>query len=90
MVFTYSFCLLHFCSFGQDISINDVTLKEGNTGTTDFIFTVSIDGGGVATEDIDFEVDTSNGSASEGSGDYDRINGERLLSRLVLQAPRLS
>ncbi len=71
------FLLASFSSFGQDISIDDVSQSEGNSGTTNFVFTVSIDGGGTAATDIDFEVDTSNGSASEGSGDYDRINGQQ-------------
>mgnify|MGYP001820596307 FL=1 len=73
---TVFFLFTVVCSFGQDISIDDITLNEGDAGTTDFVFIVSIDGGGVATEDIDFQVDTSNGSASEGSGDYDRIDNQ--------------
>ncbi len=70
------FLFAGFWSFAQDISIDDVTLAEGNAGETNFIFTVSIDGGGAAATDIDFEVDTNDGTADEGSGDYDRLNGE--------------
>jgi gliding motility-associated-like protein/uncharacterized repeat protein (TIGR01451 family) len=74
--FTFLFLLMGLVCFGQDISIDDVSQIEGNSGSTNFVFTVSLDGGAVATTDIDFEVDTNNGSASEGSGDYVRLNGE--------------
>ncbi|WP_197062586.1 Calx-beta domain-containing protein [Muricauda sp. MAR_2010_75] len=62
-------------SFGQDpISINDVTQVEGNAGTSNFVFTVSVDGGGNAASQIDFDVDTSNGTAIAGT-DYVAISG---------------
>ena len=57
----------------QTISINDVTLAEGNGGTTNFVFTVSVDGGN-AVGDIDFTVDTGGGTATAGT-DYIAING---------------
>ncbi|WP_366585238.1 Calx-beta domain-containing protein [Muricauda sp. ANG21] len=61
--------------YGQDpISIGDVTLAEGDAGTTDFIFTVSVDGGGNAAAQIDFDVDTSDGTATAGT-DYVAIVG---------------
>jgi large repetitive protein len=50
------------------LSINDVSLNEGNTGTTSFVFTVSLSGpagpGGVS-----FDIATANGTALAGS-DY--------------------
>ncbi|MDF0707950.1 gliding motility-associated C-terminal domain-containing protein, partial [Flagellimonas okinawensis] len=57
------------------ISIGDVTLSEGDGGTTDFIFTVSVDGGGNAAADIDFDVNTSDGTATTADGDYVAITG---------------
>ncbi len=59
----------------QSISINNVTLDEGDSGTTNFIFTVSVDGGGNASGDIDFTVNTSNGTATAGS-DYIAITND--------------
>ncbi|WP_422859015.1 Calx-beta domain-containing protein [Flagellimonas sp. S174] len=54
------------------ISISDVTLSEGNAGTTAFDFIVSVDGGGNALGDIDFTVNTNDGSAQAGT-DYTAI-----------------
>ena len=67
---------LFICStgIGQTISINDVTQVEGNAGTSSFVFTVSVDGGGNAATDIDFTVNTSNGTATAGT-DYVAITG---------------
>uniref|UniRef100_UPI003D64899D T9SS type B sorting domain-containing protein n=1 Tax=Flagellimonas beolgyonensis TaxID=864064 RepID=UPI003D64899D len=56
------------------ISISDVTLAEGDAGTTDFIFTVSVDGGGNAASQIDFDVNTVDGTALAGT-DYVAIVG---------------
>ncbi|BFP40075.1 hypothetical protein FGF1_09200 [Flavobacteriaceae bacterium GF1] len=58
----------------QSISISDVTLAEGNAGTTNFEFTVSVDGGVNAVGDIDFTVDTGGGTATAGT-DYTAIVG---------------
>ncbi|PWL39261.1 hypothetical protein DKG77_00005, partial [Flagellimonas aquimarina] len=53
IIFGFSF------GYGQDpISISDVTLAEGDAGTTNFVFTVSVDGGGNATNNIGFTVNT--------------------------------
>ncbi|WP_216366693.1 Calx-beta domain-containing protein, partial [Flagellimonas amphidinii] len=64
-----------FCvgfGYGQEgISISDVTLDEGDSGTTDFVFTVSVDGGGNASSNIDFDYTTSDGTATVADGDYD-------------------
>jgi len=61
---------------GDTISIDNISLAEGNSGTTDFIFTVSVDGGGVAANDIDFNfnTETTNTTATAGD-DYVVING---------------
>jgi len=56
------------------ISISDVTLAEGDAGPTDFIFTVSVDGGGNAVAQIDFDVNTVDGTAVAGT-DYVAIVG---------------
>ncbi len=57
----------------QSIIINSVTRAEGNSGTTNFDFTVSIQGGANALQDIDFDVATSGGSATAGV-DYISLN----------------
>ncbi|UJH68323.1 Calx-beta domain-containing protein [Allomuricauda sp. SCSIO 65647] len=67
--------LVGLSGFGQnDISIDDVALSEGNGGTTDFVFTVSVDGGANAFGDIDFTVNTGGGNATAGV-DYVAIVG---------------
>ncbi|MEM6539987.1 MAG: gliding motility-associated C-terminal domain-containing protein, partial [Bacteroidota bacterium] len=53
--------------------INNISLSEGNSGTTLFVFTVSIDGGGNAPEDIEFEYTTANGTAFASDGDFDPV-----------------
>ena len=62
------------------ISINDVSQLEGDSGTTSFVFTVSIEGGATAITDIDFDVDTSNGSATTGDNDYIDLNSSGTIS----------
>lgn len=61
---------------GDTISIDNVTLTEGDSGTTDFIFTISVDAGGVAASNIDFDVntETTNTTATPGV-DYIAITG---------------
>lgn len=58
----------------QSISITDVALAEGSSGGTDFIFTVGVDGGTNAISQINFEVNTSDGTAQSGA-DYVAIAG---------------
>ncbi len=71
------FLILGFSfGFGQDpISIDDVTLSEGDAGTTNFVFTVSVDGGGNAAANIDFTVNTADGTATLLDTDYVQIAG---------------
>ena len=57
------------------ISIGNVSLTEGNTGTKAFNFTVSIDGGGNAFSDIDFTYNTANNSAIFANNDYVPVSG---------------
>ncbi|TDR17558.1 beta strand repeat-containing protein [Marinicella litoralis] len=52
-----------------NISIDDVTLAEGDAGITAFDFTVSID----ASADVSVQVDTSDGSATTTNSDYAAI-----------------
>jgi Calx-beta domain/HYR domain len=49
------------------VSVNDVTLAEGDAGTTAFTFTLSLDSPAIGGESVD--VATANGTASE-PGDY--------------------
>ncbi|HEY3485839.1 MAG TPA: lamin tail domain-containing protein, partial [Ilumatobacteraceae bacterium] len=53
----------------RNLTINDVTMAEGDSGTTSFTFTVSLSiaagAGGVA-----FDIATADDSASAGAGDY--------------------
>ncbi len=55
------------------ISVNDISLDEDDNGTTAFTFTVSIDGGSNALNDINFTYGTGNGSATFADGDYAQI-----------------
>jgi len=64
-----------------NLSINDVTQNEGNSGTTPFGFTVTrtFTGGTVATEvGSTLKVNTADGSATQPS-DYARINNANLV-----------
>ena len=49
-------------------SIDDVTLAEGNSGTTNFVFTVSLSAPAPAPITINYR--TENGTANAASGDY--------------------
>jgi hypothetical protein len=59
----------------QDISINDVTLVEGNSGTTAYQLTVSVDGGGIAANNIDFTFVTADDTATLADNDYVQVIG---------------
>ncbi|MBK8138144.1 MAG: ExeM/NucH family extracellular endonuclease [Chloroflexi bacterium] len=50
------------------ISINDVTLAEGNAGTTNFVFTVSL--GGVSADTITADIATADNTATLANSDY--------------------
>src|SRR5262249_45180372 len=54
------------------ISINDVAAKEGNSGTTLFVFTVTLSAASDAPVTVNFA--TANGSATAGE-DYDAKSG---------------
>ncbi len=58
------------CSAGTppNLTINDVTAAEGNSGTTTFTFTVSLSAPAPST-DVFFDIATQNGTATSGS-DY--------------------
>ncbi|WP_282055227.1 Calx-beta domain-containing protein, partial [Maribacter luteus] len=71
-----TFLFVSMSGYGQDpISINDVVIDEGDSGTTAFTFTVSVDGGGNAASDIGFTYNTANGTATIGDGDYVAVSG---------------
>jgi len=57
-------------------SINDVTVTEGNTGTVNATFTVTLSA--VSNVDVTVHYDTSNGSAASGS-DYAAGSGEVII-----------
>ncbi|NNC61821.1 MAG: T9SS type B sorting domain-containing protein, partial [Eudoraea sp.] len=57
------------------ISISDVSQAEGNSGTSVFTFTVSVDNGRLASNNIGFTYNTSNGTATAASGDYVAVTG---------------
>ena len=54
------------------LSIDDVTVSEGRSGTTSAVFTVSLSGGSTSTVTVSFA--TANGSAVAGV-DYDAVSG---------------
>jgi uncharacterized protein (TIGR03437 family) len=51
-----------------NLTINDVTLTEGNAGTKIFPFTVSLSAS--TSTDVRFDIATQNGSATTANGDY--------------------
>ncbi|KAF0204274.1 MAG: hypothetical protein FD170_592 [Bacteroidetes bacterium] len=55
------------------LSIDDVTLAEGNSGTTSFIFTVSLSAASDAAVTVEYS--TSNGTATTADGDYVTATG---------------
>ncbi|MEZ2415246.1 gliding motility-associated C-terminal domain-containing protein, partial [Muriicola sp. E247] len=58
-----------------NISIDDVTQVELDAGTSLFTFTVSVDGGGNAANNIGFTWNTGDGSANVAGGDYVQVVG---------------
>ncbi|WP_211251603.1 hypothetical protein, partial [Maribacter antarcticus] len=76
LLFFGVFLLLGFSGYGQDfISIDNLTLSEGDASTTAFTFTVSVDGGGNAASDIDFVYNTADGTATLSDNDYVQVSG---------------
>jgi hypothetical protein len=65
---------VHVTNFIPSIAITDVTINEGDNGTTDAVFTVSLAAAAPSTVTVDFF--TSNGTATEGS-DYGLRTGSR-------------
>jgi predicted extracellular nuclease len=60
-------------SGGQPVvSINNVTANEGNSGTTNFNFTVSLNGPSITP--VTFDVFTSNNTATLANNDYTQLN----------------
>ncbi len=55
------------------ISIGDVNIAEGDAGATVYTFTVSVDGGGNAANNIDFTFNTADGSATLADNDYVQV-----------------
>ncbi len=56
------------------ISISDVTRQEGNSGTTKFVFTVSLSA--ASAERVTVEYDTANGTAKKSDNDYVATSGK--------------
>ncbi len=61
------------CIFPATLSIDDVTLAEGDIGTTSFTFTVTLDN--AVTGGVSVDYSTADGSATAASGDYAGANG---------------
>ncbi|ELR96422.1 Calx-beta domain-containing protein [Gloeocapsa sp. PCC 73106] len=57
-----------------DISINDVALSEGDSGNTNFNFTVTLSE--APTENVTVQYDTANGSATLADNDYVQATGQ--------------
>jgi CSLREA domain-containing protein len=57
-------------------SIDDVTHTEGNAGTTDYTFTVSLSAASGLPASVDYS--TSDGTATAGSGDYTGVSATAL------------
>ncbi len=65
------------------ISINDVTLPEGNTSTTSFDFVVSVDGGATAINDINFNYSTAPDTANSSDSDYIQITSASGIGQIL-------
>lgn len=64
--------LVNIESEDQDaISIDSVTQAEGDAGSVNYVFTVSVDGGVAASNDITFTYDTADGTATTADLDYE-------------------
>ena len=63
---------LHERRFECKVAVSDVAKKEGNSGTTAFVFTVSLSGSPLSTVTVDYA--TADGTALAGS-DYLAANG---------------
>src|SRR5207245_758377 len=55
------------------ITINDVTVTEGNSGTTNAVFTVSL--GTLSSQTISVNYATADGTATLADNDYQSTNG---------------
>jgi len=55
------------------VTIQDVTLAEGNSGTTSFVFTVALSS--VFAKDVTVDYATADGTATVGVGDYTAASG---------------
>jgi uncharacterized repeat protein (TIGR01451 family) len=62
---------VNHCAGGAtpNLSINDVTVVEGNSGTTTATFTVSLSGPAPGT-DVSFDIATADGTATTANNDY--------------------
>ena len=55
------------------LSINDVSMAEGNSGTTNFVFTVTLSAASNLTVNVDYA--TANGTATIADNDYQAVSG---------------
>jgi co-chaperonin GroES (HSP10) len=55
------------------VSINDVSIAEGNTGTTSLVLTVTLSAASAATVSVDYA--TANGTAQTSDNDYQSASG---------------
>jgi hypothetical protein len=55
------------------LSINDVSIAEGNAGTTNLLFTVTLSASSAATVSVDYA--TANGTAQTSDNDYQSASG---------------
>ncbi|HSE41525.1 MAG TPA: Calx-beta domain-containing protein [Acidobacteriota bacterium] len=55
------------------LSINDVSMTEGNSGTKQFVFTVSLSS--TTNSQVTVNYATANGSATTGNNDYEQASG---------------
>ncbi len=56
------------CMFLPSISIDDITMSEGDSGTSQFSFTVTLSA--IDASDVTFDINTTDGSATIGDDDY--------------------
>ena len=71
-VYAINWAILNAVGRGNSLSINDVTVTEGNAGTTSAVFTVTLSTATSQTVTVNYA--TANGTATEGS-DYTAASG---------------
>ncbi len=72
----------------SSLTITDVAVIEGNSGSTNAIFTVNLSEG--ATSDVTVQYTTADGSANSDSRDYDRTSGTLIFTQVGVRTQTIT